>query len=167
MQALRNLSKLAQRRTPNNIRLIQHAGTGFNNVNNQSSVLDESLDDAEFIDKFTKEFNERKIEISEFQRALLAIGASITALLDPHRHDSIACLGETTGVEALKKIYEKMSKSDEGRELLWEKPRINTTTVCFDKLKSMPENTLGYNYWKFLEDNVYMRIKCLAAINLN
>lgn len=154
MHTLRNLSKLAQRRIPNSVRLMQHTATGFNNVNNQSSVLDESVDDAEFIDKFTKEFNERKIEISEFQRALLAIGASITALMDPHRHDSIASLGETTGVAALKKIYEKMSKSDEGRALLFDKPRINTKTVCFDTLKSMPHNTLGYIYWKFLQDNV-------------
>lgn len=166
MQALRNIFKITQSRIiQNNVnnhshkRFIQHTIPLLNKIDNQSNLVDDSIDDAEFIDKFTKEFNERKIEISEFQRALLAIGASISALLDPKRHDMIACLGETTGVEALKKIYEKMSKTEEGRVILDEKPRINTKTVNFEILKEMPHNTLGYNYWKFLEDNV-MNLLC-------
>lgn len=33
-------------------------------------------------------------------------------------------------------------------------PRINSSTIDLDKLKHMPENTLGYAYFKFLNDNV-------------
>lgn len=154
MQALRNVHKLTLS-TTHHVRIIHHAIPSLVNQSNlQYTGSGSNFDDAEFIDKFTKEFNERKIEISEFQRALLAIGSSISALLDPKRHDMIACLGETTGVDALKKIYEKMSNSEEGKEILGEKPRINTNTVDFEKLKQMSENTLGYNYWKFLTDNV-------------
>ncbi|KAG5678953.1 hypothetical protein PVAND_008571 [Polypedilum vanderplanki] len=132
-------------------------------INSQRRIITSSLahipenqikNDAESqIDKFTKEFNERKIEISDFQRALLAVGSSVSALLDPRRHDMIACLGETTGDQALMQIYEKMMASEEGRQIISEKPRINTKTVNLDELKIMPENTLGYQYWKFLNDN--------------
>lgn len=33
-------------------------------------------------------------------------------------------------------------------------PRINSSTVDLEKLKDMPENTLGYAYFKFLDTNV-------------
>jgi len=35
-----------------------------------------------------------------------------------------------------------------------QRPRINSSTVDFAKLKDLPENTLGYAYFKFLECNV-------------
>lgn len=153
MQTLQKLSKIVRQ-----IRTIQHSRffqtISAHRAENQSNVLEKIDDDASHIDTFTKEFNERKIEISQFQRALLAVGSSISAILDPRRHDMIACLGETTGVEALKTIYEKMQACDEGRQILDDKPRINTKTVNLEELKSMPENTLGHQYWKFLNDNV-------------
>lgn len=33
-------------------------------------------------------------------------------------------------------------------------PRINSSTIDLKSLKGMPENTLGYAYFKFLEHNV-------------
>lgn len=33
-------------------------------------------------------------------------------------------------------------------------PRINSSTIDIGKLKDMPENTLGYAYFKFLDTNV-------------
>jgi ubiquinone biosynthesis protein COQ4 len=66
----------------------------------------------------------------------------------------LACLGEITGDEALKKMLNLMENSDEGRQILADKPRINTKTVDFEKLKNLPTNTLGHVYWKFCEDNV-------------
>lgn len=33
-------------------------------------------------------------------------------------------------------------------------PRINSSSIDLGKLKDMPENTLGYVYFKFLADNV-------------
>jgi ubiquinone biosynthesis protein Coq4 len=47
-----------------------------------------------------------------------------------------------------------MKESKEGMEILQEKPRINTTTVNLEELKKMPEESMGFHYWKFLEDNV-------------
>lgn len=115
---------------------------------------EEEIAEDEALDKFTEEFLGNQIKVTEFQRILLSAGSSIAALLDPRRQDMIACLGETTGEEALQKVMQVMKESDEGREILKEKPRINTKTVNLDDLKNMPENSMGFHYWKFLEDNV-------------
>lgn len=114
----------------------------------------ESSDDDKQLDDFTREFLGNRIKVTDFQRLLLTAGSSIAALLNPRRHDMIACLGETTGEEALHKILQVMRESEEGQEILREKPRINTTTVNLGELKNMPADTLGHHYYKFLDDNV-------------
>lgn len=119
-----------------------------NESNEEETPVDEALD------KFTKEFLGNQIKVTEFQRILLTAGSSIAALLDPRRQDMIACLGETTGEDTLKKVMQEMQASEEGRQILMEKPRINTKTVNLDELKSMSQESMGFHYWKFLEDNV-------------
>lgn len=126
----------------------QHELQQKENKNDEETLDDESLD------RFTKEFLGNKIKVSEFQRMLLSAGSSIAALLDPRRQDMIACLGETTGEDALLKILHVMNESDEGQEILKEKPRINTKTVNLEELKNMPIDTFGHHYYKFLDDNV-------------
>lgn len=129
----------------------------------QDEVIDKEKNDGEeseceSLDSFTKEFLGHKIKMTDFQRILLTAGSSIAALLDPRRHDMIACLGETTGEEALHKILQVLKSSEEGQAILREKPRINTQTVNLGELKNMPEDTMGYHYYKFLDDNVSLTI---------
>lgn len=102
-------------------------------------------------DEFTKEFLQNQIKLTEFQKLVLSAGSSIAALIDPRRHDMIACLGETTGVPALQNIHHQMRNSEEGRRILTDKPRINTRTVSMESLQKLPENTLGFHYVYFLE----------------
>ncbi|XP_055376765.1 ubiquinone biosynthesis protein COQ4 homolog, mitochondrial [Condylostylus longicornis] len=104
-------------------------------------------------DLFAKEFLKRQIKLSSTQKYILSFGSSLAALIDPTRHDMIACLGETTGVSALQTIYENMNSSTEGKLILIDKPRINTKTVNLSELKNLAENTFGRNYIKFLDDN--------------
>lgn len=66
----------------------------------------------------------------------------------------IACLGETTGENALIKISQKMKADEEGRRIIERKPRINTRTVNIAELRKLPQNSFGYVYVKFLDDNV-------------
>lgn len=66
----------------------------------------------------------------------------------------IACLGETTGVQALENILQQMKSCEEGQRILQHKPRINTRTVDIERLRQLPENTFGRAYVKFLDDNV-------------
>lgn len=108
--------------------------------------------DAPF-DEFTKEFTQQHIQLTRIQRILLGAGSSVAALLDPRRHDMIAALGETTGVDALRTQHDLMLATTEGTEILTAKPRINTKTIDLNALQKLPESTFGFAYWKFLDDN--------------
>lgn len=127
-------------------------------LSTQQKMQDDDEDMAESpkqeMDDFTREFLDKRIKITEFQRILLAAGSSITALLDPTRQDMIACLGETTGEESLRRMLKIMQSNAEGQEILSQKPRINTQTVNLETLKSLPNDSFGYQYFKFLDDNV-------------
>lgn len=172
------LHRVANLRTKLNLRLLQQITTSAiryatttttSTATTSAEEATKNDDDTQLLlnDTFTKEFMQRKIQISDLQRTILAIGSSISSILDPRRHDMIAALGETTGVEALKKIYDGMYNSEEGRRILNDKPRINSKTVNLDELKSMPVNTLGYHYMKFLEDNVNSINFYLNKLHLN
>lgn len=76
----------------------------------------------------------------------------------------IACLGETTGTDALHRILSQMKNCDEGQRILKEKPRINSTDIDLESLGRMPANTFGFHYKKFLDDNVSNDLDRLADI---
>lgn len=130
------------------------AGSSQRHEARQEKEHDNSSSVEASLDEFTKEFLGNQIKVSDFQRILLTAGSSIAALLDPRRQDMIACLGETTGEEALEKVLHAMQQSEEGQRILKEKPRINTTTVNLNELKNLAPHTFGFHYYKFLEDNV-------------
>jgi len=102
---------------------------------------------------FASQYNENHIPTKPFQKILLSVGSATMSLLDPRRADMIATLGETTGICALKYMRDKMMNNPEGNEILQLQPRINSTLVDLEKLKNMPENTLGHAYFKFLDYN--------------
>lgn len=75
------------------------------------------------------------------------------------RHDMIACLGETTGLDTLQTVLQVMKNSPEGLQILSDKPRINSKTIDLDALGKLPVDTFGYAYKKFLDDNVCIGTK--------
>ncbi|XP_016045351.1 ubiquinone biosynthesis protein COQ4 homolog, mitochondrial isoform X2 [Erinaceus europaeus] len=93
------------------------------------------------------------IPTSPLQKALLAAGSAGMALSDPHRHDMVAVLGETTGLRALKALRDQMKRDPEGAQILQERPRISLCTLDLDKLRSLPEGSLGREYLRFLDVN--------------
>ncbi|XP_055614231.1 uncharacterized protein LOC129760596 [Uranotaenia lowii] len=103
------------------------------------------------VDEFTREFLRNQVKLTDLQRVILSAGCSLAALINPRRHDMIACLGETTGVSALENIRQQMKQSEEGQQILKDKPRINTHTVSLEKLRSLPENSFGSHYVRFLD----------------
>lgn len=100
---------------------------------------------------FIEDFDKCHLETSNFQKTLLGIGSAVVSLADPRRGDMIAALGETTGTSALKHVYSKMEQSEEGKRILNEKPRINSSSVDLEKLRGMKEGTVGKNYVDFLD----------------
>lgn len=63
----------------------------------------------------------------------------------------IAALGETTAGPSLSHLRDRMLENAEGRSILKERPRINSTTVNMDDLARYPEGTFGRTYVTWLE----------------
>lgn len=117
---------------------------------NSKLITTQARDD---VDGSTSSSPKLGIETTKFQRILLQVGSSIASLVNPHRHDMIACLGETSGVDALRTILQTMKESTEGMEILSERPRINSRVIDLEALGRLPNDTFGYAYKKFLDDN--------------
>lgn len=150
----RSLAALSGAKSHTCLRSITLRGSAQHELRPNEAIKEDDAPEPEDLDAFTREFLGNRIKMTDFQKMLLTAGSSIAALLNPRRHDMIACLGETTGEEALQKVLRVMQESEEGRQILSEKPRINTKTVNLNDLKSMPVDSFGYHYHKFLEDNV-------------
>lgn len=91
---------------------------------------------------------EAHVPLSGVQKAALAVGSALGALASPQRADLVAALGETTGEFALAQTRRKMLASEEGRSIMNHRPRIREHTLR--ELESLPENTFGGSYWKFM-----------------
>lgn len=63
----------------------------------------------------------------------------------------VAAVGDLTSGPVLPALRDQMLASPEGRRILKERPRINTTTVDMNKLAMLPEGTLGRTYITWLE----------------
>lgn len=63
----------------------------------------------------------------------------------------VAALGETTAGPSLSRLRDHMLSSPEGRRVLKERPRVNSTTVDMDKLAQYPDGSFGRAYVTWLE----------------
>lgn len=100
------------------------------------------------------DYAKHRVSLSPVQRAILAAGAAAISFVDPFRGDMIACLGETTGTDALSYCHQKMLATSEGSRILARKPRISSSTIDFSALRRLPQGTLGRIYCDFLDVNV-------------
>lgn len=109
------------------------------------------------------------IPLSMPEKAFMAVGSGLMALLDPRRAgvhsicaiftmlltlctlDMVAAAGETTIGPVLPRLRDHMLDIPEGRRILKERPRINSNTVDLAALARLPENTLGRTYVTWLE----------------
>ncbi|PSN44556.1 Ubiquinone biosynthesis protein COQ4 [Blattella germanica] len=103
--------------------------------------------------KFEEDYLASHIQTTSFQKLLLATGSAVVSILDPMRADMIAVMGETAGDAAIKHILQKMQNDKEGEEILRNRPRINSSTVDLERLRKLPDGTLGRWYISFLDKN--------------
>lgn len=99
----------------------------------------------------TKPAYEGHIPLNWFENAILAAGSAFMSLANPRRGDMVAALAETTAGPSLPRLRDLMLESEEGRKILKERPRVNTSTVDMDKLAKYPEGTFGRAYVTWLE----------------
>lgn len=63
----------------------------------------------------------------------------------------VAALGETTAGPSLPRMRDNMLESAEGRKILKDRPRVNSSTIDMDTLAQYPEGTFGRAYVTWLE----------------
>ncbi|KAJ7249177.1 ubiquinone biosynthesis protein COQ4, mitochondrial [Mycena haematopus] len=94
---------------------------------------------------------EGHIPLNWIETGVLAVGSAFMSLADPRRGDMVAALGETTAGPSLPRLRDIMLESAEGRQILKDRPRINSSTVDMSKLAQLPEGTMGRAYITWLE----------------
>lgn len=88
--------------------------------------------------------------LSIFQKIVLTGGATVLCALNPYRDDMVAVLGEMSCPYTLAKIHKRMTADETGRLILKDKPVINSKTINFDSLSTLPHNTFGKTYYDFM-----------------
>ncbi|KAH9481191.1 Ubiquinone biosynthesis protein [Psilocybe cubensis] len=117
----------------------------------QCRTRDELRQSFRGISSATKPAYEGHIPLSWFENAFLAVGSAFVSLADPRRGDMIAALGETTAGPSLPRLRDRMLASPEGRKVLKDRPRVNSSTVDMNKLAQYPEGSFGRAYVTWLE----------------
>lgn len=97
--------------------------------------------------------------LSPLQRSLVFAGSSLLALLNPHRGDLVAAVGEVSPLttQALVRLRDSMLATADGRWLLEHKPRIDSTTFnVAHMLRTLPVGSFGHSYALFMSSHHYL-----------
>ena len=89
------------------------------------------------------------VPLSPFQRAALAVAASVGAALDPRRADLVAAAGEATGSRAFAAAARRMAADATGRRLLAERPRVGDETL--ERARRCGPGSFGEAYARFMD----------------
>ena len=77
----------------------------------------------------------------------------------------VAALGDLTSCPVVPRLRDAMLDSAEGRQILKDRPRINSDTVDMNKLALLPEGTFGNAYVTWLERcNVLVLVICIDLV---
>ncbi|CAI7664085.1 unnamed protein product [Penicillium pancosmium] len=92
------------------------------------------------------------VPLTTIERGALAIGSALGSLVNPRRADLIAALGEATATPFfIYRLRNAMLSDPTGRRILRDRPRITSQTLSMDHLRTLPENSVGRTYAKWLD----------------
>ncbi|CAI7590161.1 unnamed protein product [Penicillium manginii] len=92
------------------------------------------------------------VPLTTIERGALAIGSALGSLVNPRRADLIAALGEATATPFfIYRLRNAMLSDPTGRRILRDRPRITSQTLNMDHLRTLPENSVGRTYAKWLD----------------
>lgn len=88
--------------------------------------------------------------VNALENAFLAAGSGVVGLLDTRRGDLVALLSETSSQWTIPRLHEAMASDAEGRQILKDRPLLNSSTVDLDKLRELKRGTLGREWVEWL-----------------
>ena len=92
------------------------------------------------------------VPLTRVERVGLAVGSAVTSLIDPFRHDMVAVLGEATAQPFfISWLRRRMLSDSTGRRMLRDRPRITSKTMSLEKLRQLPEKSVGRTYAAWLD----------------
>ncbi|CAG8936186.1 unnamed protein product [Penicillium salamii] len=92
------------------------------------------------------------VPLTTIERGALAIGSALGSLVNPRRADLIAALGEATATPFfIYRLRDAMLSDQTGRRILRDRPRITSETLKMTHLRTLPENSVGRTYAKWLD----------------
>lgn len=77
--------------------------------------------------------------------------AFVRALRDSNETEQLLVAEEITSVDRMPALVPVMEATEEGRAILAERPRIDSSHVDFDALRALPEGALGRRFVEHLE----------------
>jgi ubiquinone biosynthesis protein COQ4 len=92
---------------------------------------------------------------SNIDRLNMMMRSAINGLADPENGTHISELGDLSSMNTLRWIKTQMENDPVGRLILEEKPRVDESTINFAKLAGFQPNTLGYNYFQYMNLNKF------------
>ncbi|CCH41628.1 hypothetical protein BN7_1169 [Wickerhamomyces ciferrii] len=100
-----------------------------------------------------RKFPDGRIKLNSLEQSSIFLISGISALLNPANGTHINNFGEVSSFEfVLKNLRDQMLQTSTGRSILRERPLMNNETLDPEWLKTLPENSLGFQYLKFTED---------------
>lgn len=87
------------------------------------------------------------------ERARIATRALLSLLRDPNDTRQVFLLGISTNRRSFPRLLARIAMTDEGGEMLRERPSIDSRHVDYAALRALPDGTLGREYARFLDDN--------------
>lgn len=95
---------------------------------------------------------EGHIPLYGIEKLMMFVGSGIGSYLHPERNMNIVALGESTAIRpVLRRLQKQMLSDPVGRQILRERPRITSTSLDLDHLRSLPENSIGRSYVEWLD----------------
>lgn len=96
--------------------------------------------------------------LSIFGRVALTVGSATVALVNPHRADLVALVGDLTAGPVLHRLRSRIASTEEGRAML---ESLHPTrfpengSESLPALRELPDGTLGREYARFMDDRSF------------
>lgn len=87
------------------------------------------------------------------QRTRTALRSLRILARDPGRLDQVLVMAQAVNAAAIARAVDRIEGDPAGHALLVEQPRIDRAHVDYDRLRQLPDGTLGREYARFLDAN--------------